>query len=436
MHRFNWNACLGLLAYMMACACGNASAEAGEESLSRQIEAVRMENLELRHQLQRQEELLGQLSDQLAKLTDANENPKTHREPAPTPVPRNSSGNVILSGTGAAAFFHSESQGASPNAEFKVDELRLFLDAAVHEDIYAFVELNLATREAEEFLPQLGEAYIDFENVSALWGVDQMMSIRLGRMDVPFGEEYLHRDAINNPLISHSLMDFWGIDEGIELYGVIGRVNYVLAVQNGSYEGARDYTADKSVALRLGYDASDWLHLGLSAMRTGELEAHEEWSEIWIGNGFYRSIGSTNTTRFDAHIVQGDVRLRLPAGHVHISGGYSSYDDNDPGMSNHRDIWFYSVEAVHDLPSRFFGGARFSQMFVDEGFPIVGQGGFGPFFFGPLTEEIWRLSLGLGYRWSDNLVLKLEYSFEEGRLVNGSARRQEDLFSAQAAWRF
>lgn len=36
---------------------------------------------------------------------------------------------------------------------------------------------------------------------------------------------------MENPLISHSLSDLWGIDPGVELYGTVGDFNYVVAVQ-------------------------------------------------------------------------------------------------------------------------------------------------------------------------------------------------------------
>jgi len=117
-------------------------------------------------------------------------------------------------------------------------------------------------------------------------------------------------------------------------------------------------------------------------------------------------------------------------------GGYVDYGDNDPAGNNHRDVYYYSVEAVHDILPKFYGAARFSQIFANHGFPIVGNGNFGTYFFGPLTDEIWRLSLGLGYRFSPNLIFKGEYSFERGNQVNGNTRDEEDLFAVEAAYRF
>jgi hypothetical protein len=53
-----------------------------------------------------------------------------------------------------------------------------------------------------------------------------------------------------------------------------------------------------------------------------------------------------------------------------------------------------------------------------------------------LTDELWRLSLGLGYRWSPNFITKAEYSFERGSLLEGQKRDHEDLFGVEAAFKF
>jgi hypothetical protein len=208
-------------------------------------------------------------------------------------------------------------------------------------------------------------------------------------------------------------------------------------VQNGGIPDTRDYDSDKSVAARLAYDPNRWLHFSASAMRTGNLDAQGDFlSAMWFGNGFFRSLGGPGTTKFHADLAEGDIAVRLTRGSLKAFGGWVHYDDNDPVNVNRRDAYYYSLEAVHDLFGKLYGGARFSQILGGKGMPIVGNGNFGQFFFGPLTQDLWRLSLGLGYRFSRNLVLKAEYSFEQGRLVNGLERDNENQFAAELAFRF
>ncbi len=344
-----------------------------------------------------------------------------------------SPGKVNLSGEGSLAFFHSDTAGAYPNSEFRVDEARLFVEAPVWGEVYFFSELVLAARDNAGLGLTLGELYLDFENVSQLWGRERMLNVRVGRMDIPFGEEYFRRDSIDNPLISHSLSDLWGIDEGIELYGGMGKFNYAVAVQNGGFSGTHDYDSDKSVAGRLSYDPTRWLHLSASGMRTGNLDAVDDlWSELWFGNNWIGAIGSGNATKFKANVVEGDVVIRLPHGYLRAFGGYLHYDDNDPVVNNQRDVYYYTVEPVYDLTRKLYAAARFSQVFAPEGFRILGNGTA----FAPMTDAIWQLSLGLGYRFSPQLVLKAEYTFTRGQELDGSQRDQEDFFGAAAAFKF
>ncbi len=94
-------------------------------------------------------------------------------------------------------------------------------------------------------------------------------------MFIPFGEEYMNRYAMENPLISHSLSDFWGIDQGVELYGKFGKFSYAAAVQNGGNGGVEDFDGDKSIAGRISFDPNQHWHFSVSGMRTGDLNVQE-----------------------------------------------------------------------------------------------------------------------------------------------------------------
>jgi hypothetical protein len=420
---------------------------ADDTATQEELRQLKEANKSLQEQLWQQQSLIESLSrkvnqieqsdSQKSRDLDRLESDVKDGYATTKPAGNFSFGKVSLSGEGAAGFFNTGSQGAFPNSEFRVDEARLFVEAAVLENVYFFTEINLMTREAQDLSVQLGEAYIDFENVSQLWNKDRWLNIRLGRMYIPFGEEYLSRYAIDNPLISHSLPDIWGVDEGIEFYGKFGKVSYALAVQNGGISGVRDFDADKSVAGRLSYDPNRWLHLSASGMRTGDLQKPGDFSsELWFGGGFFLPFDSTTATIFHANLVEGDVEFRLPLGRLRAFGGYAHFDDNDPQHIDRRDIFYYSVEGVHDITHKLYGAARFSQILSDEGIPIVGNGNMRDFLFGPPTTELWRLSLGLGYRWTQNLILKGEYTFERGKEVSGEHRDHEDLFALEAAFRF
>ncbi len=416
-----------------------------------QLQRLRQQNEQLQQQLRQQQDLIEQLNQKLARVEAAQQGSSNQLDAlkaslAPAPSASGAAlgsplkfGAVTLSGEAGVAIFHQASEGEFNHADLRVDEAKLFVDANVWQDVYFYSEINLITREASDENLHLGELYVDFENVSALWHEERLLNIRAGRMYIPFGEEYQTRYAIDNPLITHSVSDIWGVDEGVELYGSKGPFRYAVAVQNGGHPLLRDYNSDKSVAGRLSYAPTAWLNLSASGMRTGDLSAaNDKLSGVWFANGFFRPIGSSQVTTFHADLAEADAQAHWRQTVLKAAGGYARYGDNDQPASNSRNLYYYYAEAVQGLTDKIFGAARFSEVVAPQGYPLTGLGDYGEYFLdnSSMTKSLWRLSLGLSYRWSRDLIFKTEYSFENGRLMDGSKRDHENLLGAEVAVRF
>jgi hypothetical protein len=209
-------------------------------------------------------------------------------------------------------------------------------------------------------------------------------------------------------------------------------------VQNGGHDSGRDFNSDKAVIARVALNPARWLHLSASAMRTGALDARQDRvSELWLGPGLIHSLGSSNTTDFHANLLEGDVQLKFARTALKAAGGVLQYDDNDPSANNRREVYYYYVEGTQQIYKGFYGAARWSQAFADRGFPIAGIGDVGDYAFGAiLTKNLWLLSLGVGYRWSNQFVVKAEYSFQRGEQTDGTRRDREDLFATTASFAF
>jgi hypothetical protein len=271
----------------------------------------------------------------------------------------------------------------------------------------------------------LGEFYVDLEDLSgAFGGPSRLVNLRFGRINIPFGEEYQRRDPLANPLITHSLSDVWGTDEGIQLYGESGRASYAFAVQNGGSKTMRDYHSDKSMTLRLGYDATARLRLSLSGMRTGKLaSATEPLSEVWFGNVVFRNIGSPLSSTHEAELAEMNATYTWSTGHFWAAGGRARYRDNDPLADNTRRFDYFQLEAVQSLTRHLYAAVRFSRLQVDRGYPIAGIGDLNKYFLGALeSKELQRISLGGGYRINPSVVLKFDYTLENATLTTGADR--------------
>lgn len=410
------------------------------------------QNQQLQQQIQQQQQTIESLSNKVSALESnnaqkpASPSPETASsamtKPEEQPLPDTTSsstfhlGKLDIGGEGGVAFFKSGPQGQFPHSTFRIDEARLFLDAPIWGDIYFYSELDLAQRETTSLGLNVGELYLDFESISKLWGNEEMLNARAGRFYIPFGEEYQYRFAIDNPLISHSVSDIWGTDDGVEIYGKLGPTHYAVAVQNGGMVTSQSLQGDKSVSGRIGADPTKWLHVSASAMRTGELSVKNGVSALWFGNGWFHSIGSPATTSFHANLVEGDAVFRLPFALIRTAGGYANYNDNDPLANNNRDIYYYYLEGTHDWTHNFYSAVRWSQVLARKGYTIVGAGNMAEYGFQELTKDYWRLSLGLGYRFSRNMIVKGEYSFNQGSAINGTFRDGENQFALEAAFKF
>jgi len=419
------------------------------ESVDANLRALQEQNRQLQAQIlaqQRTIEALGAKMDtvlgaserhdrELQRLQDKDA-PSTERVSA---ADGNRNRTVRISGEAGLAFFRTGSAGQFPNSEFRVDEAKLFFEAPVRRDTYIFVGLDIALRETNEEFFHLGELYVDFENVSALWGQERVANLRVGRFNIPFGTEYLRRNVFDNPLISHSLADIWGIDEGIELYGAIHGLSYVLAVQNGGRKLLRDFNSDKAVVGRLGYSPRPWLEASVSAMRTGEIMVvGDSLTEVWFGNGFFRALGNSATTqKFASRLLEAEMKASWKKGHTIATIGSVRFDDDDRNFDNRRRLSYFTLEGVQSLTDDLYAAVRFSRIDAPKGYPLVGWGDFGNYFFrSPLTEYLHRTSIGLGYRLGEPLVVKVEYTFEDGRLITGARRNNEDLLSTEVAMKF
>jgi hypothetical protein len=156
---------------------------------------------------------------------------------------------------------------------------------------------------------------------------------------------------------------------------------------------------------------------------------------MWFGNGFFRSLGSSSATVFHADMIEGDAKFSWKSGYLSASGGAICYGDDDSTGSNRREVYYYSAEAHQQLARHLYAAGRFSGVTANQGFPLVGNGSFGDYFYGDLTRDLWRLSLGLGWQWSENFVTKVEYTMERGRTVT-DMRRRDDMVAVEAAVKF
>ncbi|MDX2187879.1 MAG: hypothetical protein SFV32_13170 [Opitutaceae bacterium] len=402
------------------------------------IEALRRQNEALKQQLDFQQKQIEALQSQMQALADGASGETLSREHAPEAREPNGR-KVVLSGYASAGWYAGQTRGRFPNDEFRVDEARLSIEAQLLRNAYVYGELILAQREALDESFKLGEFYGEIENVLGSALPDRAVNLRVGRTWIPFGQEYQLRNPMDNPLISHSVTDFWGIDEGVMLLGEAGDFSYAAAIQNGGISRLRDGHSDKSLAARVSWAPVKGLSASASAFTTGKLDAAGDFlSEMWIGNNVFRSIGNPSTTRtFEADLFQLDLSYSWNGGHAGAAVGTGRYRDDDTAADNSRDLNFFQFEMVQTLWKGLYLAGRYSFLEADGGYALAGMGDFEDWFLGSaFTRRIDRLGLGAGYVFSPAMKVKLEYTFENAKTQGGGNREDEDQLAAEIALRF
>ena len=141
--------------------------------------------------------------------------------------------NLRISGFAAVGFMKTGSSGTREEGGFEVIESALHVDAELWEDHSLFMEI-MTDRLGKDSLGRMytGEMYLRWDNLLENWhGLN--MGMKVGRIDIPFGEEYLWQDAIDNPLITTSAAFPYGFDEGLLLFGDYGALDWIVSVTDG-----------------------------------------------------------------------------------------------------------------------------------------------------------------------------------------------------------
>ncbi|MFQ5653534.1 MAG: hypothetical protein ACE5GW_02240 [Planctomycetota bacterium] len=335
--------------------------------------------------------------------------------------------NIHLSGFGAAGFIDTGNEGARPDGGFLIKESSLFIDALVWEDINFFTEIqvNRLGRDSELFA-RTGEVHLHLRDVLRRWGGDDLLGIKIGRFDIPFGEEYLWQDAPDNPLISSSAAFPYGFDEGILLHGRFHGLWWIASVTDGSNVRSIDDDPDKSWNLKVHGRPWEPLYLSASLMRNGRSAI----SAVEFGGSHIEPVGATHSSSagasasedVDSGLAELDAKCTL--GRFDLALSYGRAFVNDSLGSFDRDITWFSVEPMVHFTDKLYAVARYSEIGTyssHQGYHFDGKttaGGNAA--FGYDTSRFQRISFGLGWLPIPRLLLKAELGVDRFEVIDAS----------------
>ena len=335
--------------------------------------------------------------------------------------------NFRFRGFAAFAYIDSGDAGTRPHGGFLVKETSLFLDAAVWEDVSFFVELqtNRLGKDDQTFV-RTGEVHAHLRNVLGPESEHQL-GLKVGRVDIPFGEEYLRQDASDNPLISTTAAYPYGWDEGVVLYGAVGGIGWIAAVTDGTDARSIEDDAAKAVNLKLYGDPISGLYVSGSFMRNGNAAK----SAIEFGGSHFEPVGASHrsfagtspSATVNATLYQLDAKYAV-TDRVTTSAfvGWATVDDTDDAFD--RDLAWFAIEPSVSVSANAWALLRYSEIGTydpERGYHFDGKttaGGNDA--FGYDTRRFRRLSAGAGWRPNPRVIIKGELGYDWFTLVDGA----------------
>lgn len=349
----------------------------------------------------------------------------------------NTLSKLKIKGRAALGFFDSGKAGSYPAGSFEMPDAKLqfgFTPDEINTLVLRF-NLNNATSQS----PLLDYFYLQSKDfIPALKDSPFSLSTRLGRFKLGFGEETWTDNLVEGILPSNSAARATVVDEGLEFAGKLKLDNiglkplgWVVSVSDGNSGVGSDSTAGKAFMGKLYHNPIEPLYVSGSYYNSGALDSSSSemsiagvTSAIQSGMAWKRSVWEMDA-RYDfgkgkkplEPIVFSDSKAIL-----RLSYGEFKDDGNRTRSGN-----FGFVDGIYNLNKKFYAAGRYSV--IDMNGDVTAS------LNSVIANRYDRFSLGGGYRWSDNIILKLGYDWNRnsGPSVNDA---DDNLLSALVATQF
>ncbi len=370
------------------------------------------------------------------KVSKPDEKTAEKKEEPVSAMLKNLGTKLNISGRWAVGYLDSQKNGSFPNGSFQVPEAKVRLDFQPDKinTITMRMNLNNATFNNFDFF------YLDSKDfIPCLKNTPWTLESRLGRFKVDYGEETWANNPVESIMISTSVTNVNGNDEGLQLSGKIKlfqsekSINWSAAIMNGNSTTGADNENSKAFSSKIAASPLDALYLSASYYNSGDLNTGA--SEMSISG---INTVPTNATNWNRKIWELDARYDFKKGKkplyppvysdskaiIRLAYGQfrdDAEDGNNLGAQD-RDGQYGFIEGLYNINVRLYGAYRYSLVDLDSG-QHASLNGIN-------ANKQQRHSLGLGWRWSDKTILKGEYTWNEEDDITAGTGDKNDQISA------
>lgn len=410
------------------------------------IHALKMQVKELMQRIDKLEADQGQAKTDVSKAKEVSAGEST-----PKVDLNNILSKLKMKGRFATGYFDSGKSGSYSSGSFEVPEAKLqfsFQPDDINTAVLRF-NLNNGATSISTTNPLLDYLYLQSKDfLPFLKNTPYSISGRLGRFKLGFGEETWSNNLVESVVPSNSAGNVGVTDEGLELAGKVDLakmglkqltpLGWVISVSDGNSEVGIDTTGSKAFMGKLYYTPISPLYLSVSYYNSGKLKANSAGMSI---AGIVAS--PTGTTNWDRTVWEADARYDIGKGKKPLEpiaysdskailrASYGRFGDDVKGTAVtavKRNGQFGFVEGTYNLTKKFFTAARYSLVKLDDNQTAS---------LNSITSNKYqRYSLGLGYRWSENSIIKVGYDWNKEGSVASTTDKHNNLLSALYAAQF
>lgn len=332
----------------------------------------------------------------------------------------------------STGYLDSGKNGSFSDGSFQAPDVKLRVNWQMSPDVTVVtrMSLNNATFNGLDYF------YMDYKNFFALMAPslksDGSMfnpSLRIGRFKVDIGEETWADNPVESVVISNSVSAVKGYDEGMQIYDDLSMgvpLKWSLSLTNGNSGTGADNEQAKGLCFKIGANPLKDLYMSVSRYDSGDLGSGK--AEISYA-GLTDAPAKAETWK--RSIFEFDLRYDFGAGKENrlnpgapawsdskgfIRLAYGLFDDNGDASTavvTDRQGAYAFLEGCYNVTDSIYLGTRWS-------FTDFEDSGVYASLNGATANSQTRVSIGTGFRLTNNTHLKFEYTLSDEEVKSGT----------------
>lgn len=338
----------------------------------------------------------------------------------------------------SAGYLDSGKNGSFSDGSFQAPDVKLRVNWQMSPDVTVVTRMSLSNA----VFGGLDYFYMDYKNFFALMSPSLKSdeskfnpSLRIGRLKVDIGEETWADNPVESVVISNSSAAVKGYDEGMQIYDdlFIGiPVKWSLSLTNGNSGTGADNEQAKGLCFKIGANPFKDFYVSASRYSSGDIGTgkaeisyagltdapakSEKWQRLILELDLRYDFGVGKENRLNP----GAPAWSDSKGFVRFAYGMFDDDGDAPIVSViDRKGSYAFIEGCYNVTDSIYLGTRYSFTDFEDSDVYASLNG-------ATANSQTRVSIGAGFRLTNNTHLKFEYMLNDEKVSSGTDEPEND----------